>query len=81
MSENKITFRKFAISLGASLVGAALGGVLVKVAISKFGGSRPWALPAIIVGVIAVFVVAALVIPTIVDKRCRAKKRITLTPP
>ena len=74
MNDTKGTFRKFVRSLGAALVGAALGGVVVKVAISKlFGSPPPWVLPAIIVGVIAFFVVAALVVPTIVDKRHRTK--------
>ena len=74
MNNTKITFRKFVRSLGAALVGATLGGVVVQVAISKlFGSPRPWVLPAFIVGVIAFFVVAALVVPTIVDKRRRTK--------
>lgn len=74
MSDTRITFRKVMIGAGTGLVGAAVGGFLAKIAIHEFAGSPAWELPAIFVGALTVFVVAALAVPTFVDERRRANK-------
>ncbi|GLQ99161.1 hypothetical protein GCM10007863_35810 [Dyella mobilis] len=48
-----------------------MGDVLAKFVVPKFFGSAPWLLPAMVVGMLAIFVVAALTVPSIIGERRR----------
>ncbi|MBM7128830.1 hypothetical protein [Dyella mobilis] len=71
MTKRDITFRKAVATAGCGLGGAVLGDVLAKFVVPKFFGSAPWLLPAMVVGMLAIFVVAALTVPSIIGERRR----------
>jgi len=77
MSNKHITFRRVAIGAGSGLAGVVVGGTLAKFTVPKFAGSPPWLLPSIVVGILAAGVMAALIIPTIISERRRAKDKVT----
>ena len=79
MSNTHITFRKVVVGAGSGLAGVIVGGTLVKFAVPKFAGSPPWLLPAIVVGILAAIVLAALIIPTIIGERRRAKHKAAVS--
>jgi hypothetical protein len=75
MSDTHITFRRVAVGAGSGLAGVIVGGTLAKFVVPKFAGSPPWLLPAIAIGILAVMVMAALIIPTIISEHRRAKHK------
>jgi hypothetical protein len=79
MSNTHITFRRVVVGAGSGLAGVIVGGTLVKFAVPKFAGSPPWLLPAIVVGILAAIVLAALIIPTIIGERRRAKHKAAVS--
>ena len=78
MTDTQITFRKVITRAATGLIGAGVGGVFVKTAIFEFSGSPAWELPAIIIGALAAFVIAALLFPTL--QRRRSAKQATAEP-
>ena len=78
MTDTQITFRKVITGAATGLIGAAVGGVFAKIAISEFAGSAVWELPVIIIGALAAFVIAVLLYPTFQCRR-RAKQATSLS--
>ncbi|GFZ88385.1 hypothetical protein [Dyella caseinilytica] len=75
MNKPHITLRKIIVGAGSGLAGVIVGGALVRFAAPKFNGSAPWLLPAIVIGTLTVLVMAALIVPTILSERRRAKHK------
>jgi hypothetical protein len=75
MNIPRITFRKIVVTAGSGLLGVIVGGTLVRYTTPRFAGSLPWLLPAIVVGILAASVMAALIMPTIINGRRRSKQK------
>jgi nucleoside permease NupC len=75
MNIPRVTFRKTVVAAGSGLVGAIVGVTLARYAAPGFAGPAPWLLPAMVVGILAAFVMAALIMPAIISERRRAKQK------
>jgi len=76
MNETRITIRKVALFSAVGLSSTLVGGALAKIAIRQFAGTPAWEMPAIVVGAIAALVVTAIVLPTFLEARRRARDKI-----
>jgi nucleoside permease NupC len=75
MNIPRVTFRKIVVAAGSGLAGVVVGGTIVRYAAPRFVRSPPWLLPAIVVGILAALVMAALIMPTIIDGHRRSKQK------
>jgi len=69
MTTSKRAILIFSIALAGSLAGAFFGSVLV----SQFSDAPPWLLPAVVIGVVALALVALLSLPAAIRSRRQSR--------
>lgn len=76
MSDKRISLRTATITGGVSAMGAVLGVMAAKLMVPGFAGPAAWKVAAIVVGTLAVLVLAALIAPLFLHKDRRKKEAV-----